>query len=472
MNKGKIKNYILILMVIICILLSTQVWFQVPNNYFGFVKDNNNENTKVQKEINLWSIVCPEKYILDSGEEYTVLYNDNKNNFWDKTLQILSTCFNDKTLQITDIYSRDIVPNKYIKIDFSSEIPVEIFLQKMNIDNSLLQKRIGNIKNITISLSEGSSIYIYNGEKTLKLSCGSMDLTPIQQDISDFDFNNYTKYKYNETIDGYEVMVPIPDIESVLNPIYVKSEIDISDYEYINKIARDYFKEDYDYVRKREESTGNIVNIVYVYNNEKVLKIVQNGLLDFYDAVEESANENGVYTSLVKALEFIDNFLGFPENGYLSRVDTIQEEGKFGYKFIFSYKVKDKPIVFSQIRAEQALEVEVFGNKVVSYKRYIRNIDELKEDKMKEEKNVISATEVDFDFIVGLYIKENNIIEPDYETIKKELVQSIQDIHLAYFDLSRKSKEQQLLIVWVVETDTKKYIFNAITGKIIEEQNK
>ncbi len=468
MNKGKIKNYILILMVIVCIFLSAQVWVQIPNNYFEFVSSGNKEPEEDQY-IDLWNIVRPEKYTLDSGEEYTVLYNDNDYEFWNKTLEILKTCFSDNSLQISDVYNGDIVPNKYIKMDFSSQLPAEIFLKKMDIKNSSLKDKIGNIKNITISLSQKESIYIYNGVNTLKLVCENLDLDSIQREISSFNFDEHTKYNYNENIDGYKLMVPIPDVESVLNPIFVKSEIDISDSDYIQKIAKDYYKEDYDYVRRFDKISGDIV---YVYNNEKIINIFQNGLLDFYDAVEESENDNGVYSSLIEALKFIDNFLGFPENGYLSRVDTIQKEGNFGYKFVFSYKVKDKPIIFSQIREEQALEVEVFGNKVVSYKRYIRNIDESKKDQMKNEKNVISASEVDFDFIVNLYIKEKEIIEPNHEEIKKNLVESIQDIHLAYFDLSRKSKEQQLLIVWVVETDTKRYIFNAITGMLREEQNK
>lgn len=469
MHKEKFKNFILVMMAFLCMYLSTQVWFEIP--YFSEViestEDEYNSNTE---KIPIWEIVKPEKYTIDSDNQYTVFYSDDENEIWKKTRNILMNSLRDNKIKIEDVLTGDAKPNDYIEISFSSEIPIDIFLKEGLINNELFEKKIMYIKSILFSTINKEYIYIYNGENTFKLQSNNIELSELFSYLNGLNFADYIEYQYNKTIGGYAVMVPVPHMAEAMNPIFVKSEIDISDYEYINKIARDYYKQDYDYVRKLEESSGNII---YVYNNEKVLKINQDGLLDFYDAVEETANDSDVHTSLVKALEFTNNFLGFPESLYLTDVENIQKEGNFGYKFSFSYNVMDKPIIFSQFRQKKALEIEVFGNKVISYERFIRDIDEKQNDKMKVEK-VLPAVEVienNLDFIVQeIYIVENNLEKTDLELIKKELIESIEDIHLAYFDLSRKLKEQQLRIVWVVKTNDRNYIFNAITGSFIEEQ--
>jgi len=53
--------------------------------------------------------------------------------------------------------------------------------------------------------------------------------------------------------------------------------------------------------------------------------------------------------------------------------------------------------------------------------------------------------------------------------LKKDMISKISNIYLGYFDLSRIAKEQMLRAVWVIEVEDKTFIFNAITGKLIEE---
>jgi hypothetical protein len=60
--------------------------------------------------------------------------------------------------------------------------------------------------------------------------------------------------------------------------------------------------------------------------------------------------------------------------------------------------------------------------------------------------------------------------EPDrLKPIKQEMIKEINNIYLGYFDLSRISREQVLRVVWVIETNEKTFIFNAISGALIEE---
>lgn len=482
MNIEKIKNYVLIGMFILCVFLCTQIWFYIPN-FFGAEK--NIEKEKEIIEINLWDIVRPEKFIIDSGENYTVFYNDEEYKIWQNTVSILKSAFEDESLLVQEISNEDLVLNKYIEMDFSSEIPIEIFLieMKINIDQ---YKDLKNIKNIKIPLTGEDSIYLYNGEETIKFRWNNIDISSVTNLINNFDFSKHIKYAYNKVVANYQMKIPIPENVEPLKPIYVKSEIDINDYDSIEKIARDYFKEDYDYVRKKEESIGNIN---FVYKNEKVLKITKEGLLDFYDAVGVLDDENDIHTSLLLALEFTENFLGFPDDGFLNRAESIQEEGKDGFRFIFSYRIEDKLMLFSGAREEEALEIKVFGNKVVSYKRFIRDVDlskQIEEEELKSTEEIIInlldfLVYEDLNKLVEAYIEENQIEDPDMdqiiheisnspeiEAVKKKAIESIEDIYLAYFDLSTKQDEQLLRIVWVVKIGDTNYIFNAPTGKILQ----
>jgi len=57
----------------------------------------------------------------------------------------------------------------------------------------------------------------------------------------------------------------------------------------------------------------------------------------------------------------------------------------------------------------------------------------------------------------------------ELKPLKREMIKDISNIYLGYFDLSRVQKEQVLRVVWVIEVGDKSYIFNAITGALIEE---
>jgi hypothetical protein len=74
------------------------------------------------------------------------------------------------------------------------------------------------------------------------------------------------------------------------------------------------------------------------------------------------------------------------------------------------------------------------------------------------------------DFITTLYLEDENHQDMDFEQTKEKILNSIYEIQLAYFDPSRKSKDQLLRSVWVFKTFDRQYVFNAITGAIIEEQ--
>lgn len=462
MKQGNIKNIILIVMVLVCVYLSSNVWLKLPHFISNASTEGDGENNELPILDDIWNIVRPVKNVIKYEENYTITYTDEQD-IWGKTVLAINDAFAE--FNLSSINEDAAFPADYIKFDFKTNIPVDIFMGHMKIDNENVKNTVKNIKNVIVDLENPKVIYIYNGEDTVSIQNEKINTQEIAEIVKQINFNNETKYTFEQKILGETINVPIPLEQTALNPIFVQSELDVFDTETINQIAKKYFKSNYDYVRKSVEVSGNTV---FMYRSDKILKINADGLLDFYDTTAEIDSSSDVYKSLVSAVKFTKEFLGFPENGFLDNIETINHEGNFGYRFTFSYKIKERPILFSKVRANSALQVDVVGDSVISYKRFIRNINESQLDKMNVI-NIMSAADV----IKG-NIESDTPIKDESETIelkplKKQMLGEINNIYLGYFDLSRISKEQLLRVVWVVEMKDKAYIFNAISGALIEE---
>lgn len=462
----KIKNSILLVMVLICIYLSSNVWLKLPEFFSSKAYE---DKSAEEAEADIWKVLRPVKNVIKYDDNYTVLYSDNKG-LWQEALNVINDAFNASNSTISETAA---FPAEYLKFDFNINIPVEIFTTHMKTGNNNINNTVKNIKNVTIDLKDNNSIYIYNGENNIKIKSNQINSKKLTDIVLSINFENKTKYSMLEKIGDETIQVPVPLEQTALNPVFVQSELDVFDIDRINEIAKDYFKNDYDYVRKSVEVSGNLV---YVYRTEKILKINEDGLLDFYDASIEPENSPNVYKSFAAAVNFIEEFLGFPENGYLSNVEKTLLEGNEGYRFTFSYNILERPILFSRVRENAALQIDVAGNNVISYKRFIRNIDRTQMDKMAEievtpaieviRNNIdTSAGEENADTVPGEGQEEAVQLKP----IKPEMIKEINNIYLGYFDLSRISREQVLRVVWVIETNEKTFIFNAISGLLIEE---
>ena len=86
---------------------------------------------------------------------------------------------------------------------------------------------------------------------------------------------------------------------------------------------------------------------------------------------------------------------------------------------------------------------------------------------MNEEK-ILSFEEV---LKKQISVADNEAVTNTLKVIDKSMIKDINNVYLAYFDYARRLKEQHLIVVWVVEIKGESYIFNAITGSVIELPN-
>ncbi len=452
-----VKNLVLFLMVIICVFLSSQVWLKLPD----FLSLNHEDDKLVNEEIdiNIWNVVKPNKYILRKNNSFKEFYLKDDIDFWQKVVANLEIALKNFSDSQFSIIGGELYPEEYVMLDFENRLPLEIFTGEFGLSKDHIKTKLNYIDKIVIGLNESNSIYIHDGETTVIIKNSSINNKEIYDSLN--SVNDYVEYIQNIEVEGETIPIPIPNIKYALNPVFVKSELDVKNKTAIESIAKEYFKNNFDYVRRSEDIEGDIL---YVYKNEKVLKISSEGLLDFFDSNINIDNNSNVYESLLTALKFAMNFLTFPDDMYLSEVKVTQSDGSFGYEFVFTYRIQNKPILFSKIRESAALEVKVIGNNVVSYKRLIRDLDTKQDSEMKEEK-ILSFEEV---LKKQISITDESSKSNTLMVIDKSMVKDIDNVYLAYFDYARITKEQHLIVVWVVEIKGDIYIFNAITGSVIE----
>ncbi len=456
-----IKNLILFLMVIACVFLSSQVWLQIPD----FLSLNKEDDKVAEKEpdINLWNIVKPNKYILKSQNSLKEFYLENDIVFWQKAVENLEVALKKFSESQYSTIGGEFYPEEYVMLEFENKLPLEIFTGKFGLSKDNIKTKLNYIEKIVFGLNENNNIYIYNGDSTVIIKNSLINNAELYKDLKTLSDDSYVEYIQNIEVGGEIIPIPIPNIKNASNPVFVQSELDVKNKAAIEDIAKEYFKNSYDYVRKSEDIEGDIL---YNYKNEKVLKISSEGLLDFFDSNINIDNSSDVYESLMIALKFAMNFLDPPPDMYLSEVNVAQNDGNFGYEFVFTYRILNKPILFSKVRESSALEVEVIGNNVVSYKRFIRNRDTKQDSEMKKEE-ILSFEEV---LENQLSVTDEGAMTNTLKVIDKSMVKDIENVYLAYFDYARSIKEQHLIVVWVVEIKDKVYIFNAITGSLLEEQ--
>ncbi len=459
MKIEKFKTLLLIFLIGLSIYQTDQLWLQ------PFSEAVEPEKEVEIEDIYLWDKIKPEKISIINDEKITTYKEEYCDEIWIEFIEIFENLLREE-VEISEI---DSIDSPGIEISLPSPIPMEFFVEGLDIENTEFINSVKTIKSFYI-LEEKNTVIIENKEGSYIQLTTNIEIDTDNISIISQKIKINTEFIYKGKINDKEINLFIPINEKIMNPVIVKSEINIEDEEYITDIAKTYYGDNYDYVRKSVENNSSVN---YVFRNEKVLRINSDGLLEFYNTAENTIGENDVYMSFILALRFTEDFLGYPENAYLSEVDNIQVDGNYGFRFLFDYKILNRPIIFSQVREERALEIEVVGEEVVLYKRFIRNID-LSDPTLMEEKTAMDPMDIlkkNIELLALIQIEEGKADLKDEDIIQNKILNSIEEIHLGYYDPSRKLSEQLIRSVWVMKAPEERYIFNAITGNLIEIQN-
>ncbi|EOD00186.1 two-component system activity regulator YycH [Caldisalinibacter kiritimatiensis] len=479
MNKERFKTLVLVSLVFVSFYLTQQVWAKLPYN---LIPMSSNEPIEQNDNNDLLKVVSPEQYLITFGRSHTILYSelycDEKYDLWNNVKTILKTCFQDKDIKVDSIENEETIKNESIRAieaQFTEKVPLYIFLKMLEVDeaNDIFNK-INEIDRIYIPLNGGNFIVLSNGVDYLKVTSRNFDMSNISKEVVKIERNGYTKYyslKDYLNVESNAYMALDKSVKAWRSVYYVKNEINVKNEAQIEQIAKEFFGKDLDYVRKIEEDNGSVI---YVYNNEQVLKIFNDGIISYFNSLEHTVVERNLYISLKTAVDFISSHIGWPDDVYLSSIDQITSDGSKGYRIVFNYRIGGNPVILDNGKIEHPIVVEVFNDQIKTYKRFVRKIDMSKLIGTNI-KPILSPLDIigksdNYNLIKENYKRQTGIKneEINKSDLREKILSSINDIYMAYYDTCRQDYGQRLKSVWTININGTTYIFDAYSGECIK----
>lgn len=471
--KEKIKTFLLISLVGISILFTKKLWIGLPNEIVGVF---NKKGEDLSASYLVMDMIAPNKYLLNFNEKnHTLFYDDSKYNLWTNTKGSLAKVLGSKDINMVTLPKDEFIAynsSRSIAFNFPEKVNTYILAKALDVKNpNNIVDTIPNIDSIYIYLGNGDPFFVFSyKDMNIAIYDHTIDITKIKEQVLAIEAGKKYNYYYSmkETI-GTNKDIYIPyEMKGNLPTIYVENEIRTLDDDRKRDLAEKFFNRNIDYIREITESNGSTI---YVHN-QRVLKLNTNGTLEYFHPLEEVVKKRNLYESMNTAAEFISANTGVPKGMYLAKVEDIEADDSVGYNLTFKYRIRGIPVILGNREVVDFVEVEIFNNHVRSYKHFIRKDMNIPVENIIIDKKMLTSFDVidmNYDFIFAKYLKENDVVEE--EVSMKEILSSIEDITLAYFDPCLKDIGDQLIGVWVIRTKEGLFAFDAYKGMLVYEKN-
>ena len=513
--KEKLKTVLLISLFGISIILTKQLWIELPNRVFSMAR----ENVELNLTYDLIDMIAPSKYLIHFDENnHTLFYDESKYTLWTDARAGLESVLESEQIQIEIIDKEDFsLYNKMrsISYEFPEKLNTYILAKALEIEkpNEIIDA-IDDIDSIYIYLGSEEPFFVFSNDKNnIKVShnisyyndldgedvnwdiitkvekkfSGKKEdevenqdifkLSSLKEKVLNIEKNKKFNYYYSmKDMVGTDKDVYIPyEMNTVLPTVYMENQIRTMDETAKEELVEKFFGQKIDYIREVVENNGSNIYI----HDKRVLKLNSNGTLEYFNALEESIGKRNLYESMNTASEFLSKTLGYSKGMYLSNIDTIEDENKNpGFVLSFRYRIRGIPIILGNANFNDFIIMEVYNNHVKSYKQIMRK-DMAKSIDFgigEKEGTILHSFDVidsNYEMFLEDYKKTNDIrTEEDISVITVEdVLSSIKDITLAYYDSSMKEVNEELISVWVIKTDKSLYSFDVYTGQLVNKRS-
>ena len=470
MTIERFKTILLLSLVIISLLLTRQIWIKSPYRT-GLAFEDGKLDTDDYIRID---IIKPHKYLLNFNEDsHTIFHSDMNNNLWTSVHSSLVDILSSNNVKTEEISNEEFITyhdNRSIVFYFPEQYNTYILARFLDIPqpNDITEK-IQKVDSIYIYLGKGEPYLVFSDKDFhLKIYESNLDFEYIKTRVGQIEKSNNITYYYpmRDSLNvNNDIYIPYK-MSRAIPTVYVKNDINTDNIEDIRKIAEVFFQKDIDYIREIVENNGTVL---YLYGDE-VLKVSQNGFLEYYSPLEEQVPERNLYVSLVTASEFLSSNMEIPEDLYLDDIQEIESGGNLGYRFTFKYRIGGLPVILKNEEIEDFIQLEVFNKYIRSYKRFIREEMSVKSNNVIGNTEMLSAYEIismNYDLIKNDYMVENNVQAIDEDKLKEELLLNIEDISIAYLDPCENKVREKLIGVWILKTKNNVYAFDVYDGSLV-----
>ncbi|MBS4534431.1 hypothetical protein GOQ29_02245 [Clostridium sp. D2Q-14] len=481
MNKGKFNTLILLSLFIISLLLINKAFLYNDQNLFTSLGDSKKDSSK---DLIISKIIYPKSILVNYSEDTHTIINANKYDLWNDSKEVIKDVFTDINMNITEINKDELSEEKNkrsIEVQFPDEFPIKLITKALDISlQTIIEENIEYIDAIYIRLDEKPYVVISSEDKIIKLdNVSSNNVDNIEKTIDYIKLSkDFINFWSGEISLGTKSNVYIPyDMPNDKKNIIVENDIkitgDIEENEDIDKFAEEFFDKDLSYLRKIVDNSGAIV---YMYNQNTGLLVYPNGMVEYSNTLDDVVMERNIEESLDTLIDFIMEKDKLPEEAYLSKVEEIEASNNSkGYRFTFDYNINEKTVYINNDRKEEELLnpliVEVFNDEVKSYRRFYRDIIVSQEidDHTEEKINPETIIEMNIERIIEEYDEDENLLATNVQQkIYDNILSSIDNISLGYYDKASKYYKTPLIEVCVIDIGENRFMFNTNSGEIVD----
>ncbi|NLN48648.1 MAG: hypothetical protein GX154_06085 [Clostridiales bacterium] len=464
MKLERIKTAILIFLVLISVILTTRIWLDLttPGIFIMFKNRNIKKVQNTNNEFDNTSLIKPEKMIINNNGKHTLIFNDRDkstiyNRITEEAISLIKNMLSSKNTVYRETLAYEFL-NKLrsgsnVEVIFPFSYDIKLLSGLLGLDKTE-QKDVKNIDSIIISFDNNlfyitdknlESIHKYSFFEPKSNMKFLLDLVNKSQTYSYVFLNEIDPEKYS-----LDVLIPVYSSVFGLPKLTAKNEVDGNS----KNIAADFFGIDVSSLRSIVETDGTVV---YTDGSEKGMKIQKDGFIEYINYSSSLRPQKLVlstYDMVNMATDFINKHIGFPNDAYISSVESTKDE-----QCIIRYDYRHEGILIINDNPElnNPMEIEISDGKVKSFKRLIRHIDEA--DEIKNIKNPLDIIDI-------LYkrLSEKNI---DLDEVE------IMDIYLSYLGYGHEDNIY-MLPVWVLHVAANegregKFMMNAESGVILSE---
>ncbi|NLP31129.1 MAG: hypothetical protein GX363_08380 [Clostridiales bacterium] len=458
----RIKDVILVVLFFTTMLLLYFLWQNPMVDSFKLSKIIPEDNEVINIP-SLEEVTKPFDTIANlGGGEYTSIHHEELN-AWNEFRLVLNQFGGDEGIvaeRITKEQYEQIMEFRSIKYIFSYGIPFNAFSELYNLPKIQGSDMIATVFSIAYSSGSPESLFIYdkNNDGYFRLIAENDDYTRTLEDLlAKLEAGNYTTHYTIGTLVGTDNQTVLPlNLISNLTDITYSIEIDTRESDYIREFAQSFFGESLDFVRRIEESKGNII---YMYGySDKTLTITPNNGIEYKEKEGSAGSEVGYLKALEIALEYVgthggwDSYSGSDLTPYVKSVSRIEGDNNKGYRFIFGMELDQKNIYYE---SNEAIVIDVLGDKVINYTRNLIEVDPIEITAEREAFSAVNMIARNYKYIYRVLLEEGYSFEINGDEEMFERVSNmIKSIEEGYFKPQNESVEEMKLIpAWIVKVD-------------------
>ena len=371
MMKNRVKNILIVLLSISTVFLF--VLNLGINPKLALFDPKPIEGTIFDSQALISDGILPDEVIVSFGDgEYTISHDVTQDSIWDYSTGLITSVFkvNGTTVssvdQITKEDYRKLLDKRFVLLSFSAKINMTTILNSMGVGEAEdFVDNIGDIDSIYISLEEPIIVTATENGYT-KISVEYLASENIDKVVDVIYLKDYIPY-YAIDIDSDKLRI-IPTIQDRIIPKpKVQNVLKNIDYQYIENIVNEFLQKEINLVREIDDGNGTIY-----LDEERVLKIYNNGYVEYTDSSELVNKDRNLFRSIEYALEFVSNVSGYNNSLYLKDIEEIEHDGSPGYRLRFGKITEGLKIEIVDDVVEDYVVIDVYNDHVRSLSQLFR----------------------------------------------------------------------------------------------------